>query len=176
MSIVKKKQKLMTYLREDAKNLAIISNDDKISVCKYTISDTTYHYTNEWTLCINYNIFAWRFLNPCEYSFFRNLFFLNDWFQMHFSQSLQTHCCLFYLQLIHHWSYSLILWLSFFCLSFAMACISASLIADGSCFMLRSLEYDWSNFNESANDPFSNDNISSRRSSACKIKDCVFFK
>lgn len=65
--------------------------------------------------------------------------------------------------------HSLMLWLSFFWRSLACAWTSASLIADdGSCLMLRSLEYDGSSFSESASEPDSIDRMSSSRSSACR--------
>lgn len=71
----------------------------------------------------------------------------------------------------------LMLWLSFFCRSLASACISASVVADGSCFITKSEllpvvppfappPYVPSNFNESASELDSNDKISSNRSSA----------
>lgn len=86
----------------------------------------------------------------------------------------------------------LMLWLSFFCRSLANACISASVIADGSCFITRSEllpfvppltlppppppppptpPYVASNFNESASELDSNDKISSSKSSACTTKE-----
>lgn len=68
-------------------------------------------------------------------------------------------------------SYLLILWLSFFCRSLASACISASVSNKGSGLICNSGILvrlpDWLSFKLSPREFASNDNMSSKRSSAC---------